>query len=206
VDGGVMDIRYSVEPFPHVILDGFYGAEELAEIGEELRSLSKVAMGPDATLSAKGDDGDLLKKNRGVFLPLIYKDLRASPTFIATRKIFDKELIKVLCGLNLIFRYMPITNWDGTLVQFYANGDKYGSHHDTAVFTLITNVSKEPRAYTGGVLRFAEYDYAVDLQHNQSILFPSMLKHEVTEVVTEVSDMVDGRVTISMFMGMNQQA
>lgn len=207
-----MKVTLKADPFPHVLMSEFYTAEELSDVSEELKLLSKHALGPDKTGSAVdmkeieggfGQEYVYRKKNKGIFLSSFFKVEKESAISKANRKLFDKEFMQTLNNFNFMFGYLLNTNWDSSLVQFYSNGDYYKGHRDIAVFSNIVNCCSDPKEYDGGMLRFVDYDYSVDLRRNESILFPSCLEHEVTPVTVNHNDVMRSRITITTFIGIS---
>lgn len=205
-----MKFTLKIDPFPHVLMSEFYTTEECFDILDELKVLSKHALGPDKTGSAVdvkeieggfGQEHVYKKKNKGIFLGDFFKNERESFIFKANRKLFDKDFMQILKNFNFVFSYLPDTNWDNSLVQFYSNGDYYKSHRDSAIFSNIVNVCSDPKEYYGGMLKFVDYDYSVDLKRNESILFPSCLEHEVTPITVDSNDPMRSRITITTFIG-----
>jgi predicted 2-oxoglutarate/Fe(II)-dependent dioxygenase YbiX len=195
-----MKITSSVEPFPHILFGNFYSTCELKNIRRELSILSEFGKPANQTGSAL-KDGKVLKNNLGIFLPDIYKNLNASSIFKANRKLFAPVLMKEIVEVDFIFNYLPITNEDNILVQFYRGDDYYESHWDKAVYTVIIKVDMPSKKYDGGDLKFTNYNYTVRLKSNEGIMFPSFLNHEVTPVNLKSGNVLDGRITITNFVG-----
>jgi Rps23 Pro-64 3,4-dihydroxylase Tpa1-like proline 4-hydroxylase len=195
-----VNLRYFDAPITYVLIDDYFADSEVAQIWSELHVLSKHLRPGSETESAKFPDGTIKKKNSGIFLPDVYKNLMVSPIFSFNRKIFSREIVEEIVSFDRVFGYLPITNSDNTLVQFYQNGDYYKPHHDTCLYTLIVAFYKTPKLYGGGVLKFD--DYEVDLKHNQAVFFPSYLQHEVTEIQSTSDDLMDNRISISTLIGL----
>lgn len=198
-----MNVICSTSPFPHVLIQNYYSDQELNDVWKELNALSKFAKPPNMTGSATDSTGKSLKENLGIFLSDVYFLPAVSAIFNANRKVFDARLMKELGDNVFLFKYLTNTNWDNTLVQFYLNEHHYKPHNDTALFTLVTNIHSVPKKYTGGVLRFTEYDYTIELKNNESILFPSVLMHEVTPVKSETDNLLESRITVTTLIGIS---
>lgn len=194
-----MNLTYLENPFPHVLIDGYFSEDESAQVWAELDVLSNYLRPGSETLPAVNPDGSIKKQNSGIFLADVYKIQLVSPIFKYNRKIFSKEVIDTIPNFHYVFKYFPVTNSDSTLIQFYKNGDYYKPHHDGCLYTLITLFHKTPKAYSGGILKFG--DYEVNLSHNQAILFPSCTEHEVTEIVSDSENFMDNRISISTLIG-----
>lgn len=194
-----MKLNYVKTPYPHVLIDNYFADGEVAQVWSELQILSRHLKPSSETMSATFPDGTIKKKNSGVFLTDVYKNLMVSPIFSFNRKIFNKAVVEEITGFDRVFGYFPVTNSDNTLVQFYQNGDYYKPHHDTCLYTLVVAFYKTPRAYGGGILKFG--DYEIDLKHNQAVFFPSYVQHEVTEIISNQEDVVNNRISISTLIG-----
>jgi predicted 2-oxoglutarate/Fe(II)-dependent dioxygenase YbiX len=198
-----MNLNYNSSPFPHVLIDNYFSEDEIGHIWYELDVVSYHAVAANKDNSATFLTGNPKKKNLGVFLPDLYKVQTVSSIFRFNRKIFNQDNANKIKSFHPVFGYFPVTTCDSTLIQFYKNGDCYKPHHDTCIYTLIVAFYKTPKLYSGGILKFA--DYEVDLNHNQAILFPSFVEHEVTEIVSNQDNLLDNRISISTFIGIERR-
>ena len=192
-----MHIIAKREPFPHIIINDLFTEEEYALIWKELSFITPKMLSPDKTSAASDFDGNLSKQGKGIFLRDFYLDKSVSDIQKITRKMFCKEIRDACNSLDLYFKQYKKLIHDDVLVQSYYNGDYYNEHDDYAVFTIVTLLHKKPKAYDGGELIFPEYNYNPNLQNNTSIIFPSIILHEVTEVKMQTYNREDGRYTIS---------
>jgi len=190
------------EPFPHVRINSFYTASELDDVRHELKMLSEIAEPPEKTGGAVNEEGGALKKNMGIFLMGVYTTVQVSPIYRASRKLFDCDFMRKVESIDLVFKYFSGTNQDDLLVQFYGDAHHYKSHRDRAIYSFIVKVDMSTKKHKGGNLLFPDFDYSVDLKNNEGILFPSFLVHEVTPVESRSKRLLDGRITITNFMGM----
>lgn len=195
-----MNLIYYATPFPHVVMREFYSPDEYEAVWAELVSLKDKSAGAETTGTAT-KDGVNLKRNTGVFLGQLYQEeYLSSPIIRANRKLFSVSVMQQLCGFDFVFQYLPATTFDETLVQFYQNGDYYKTHKDTAVFSATVVLYRPPRRYAGGVLRFTHFNYLVELEDNDCVLFPSFVPHEVTELRSSTTDPLNNRISITTFM------
>ena len=73
------------------------------------------------------------------------------------------------------------------------------SHHaDHATISAVTTFWKVPKEFTGGELKFPEYEYTPHMDNNTIILFPSFEQHEVSTVIGK------GRFSINQFYFINR--
>lgn len=193
-----MQITLHREPFSYAVADGFFSEEEYNDVWSELRILNKMMKPPNETFAAM-QNGVYKKRGVGVFLHDVFKNFEDTSTFKATRKIFEiyNEAVKQDYMLGGMYRWC---NNSAILAQLYVNGDYYKAHWDTPILTHITVLHTKPKKFSGGGLFFPEFNHHVELDDNQSILFPSFMMHEVKQVITESEDPFHGRFTISNFM------
>lgn len=196
-----MKLNYLAKPFPHFLIEDFYTIEELDGVKNEIVKLSNFLRSAESTGSAVDSNGNLKKQNLGVFIADVYRHGEMSAIFNARKKLFAPDIIENISNKNIIFSYFPFTNSDNTLIQFYKNDDYYMSHWDVCLYSFITVFLLGEKKYTGGKLRFNKYDYELDLQHNQSIFFPSYVEHEVTKLNVESDNLLDSRISITTLIG-----
>ena len=98
------------------------------------------------------------------------------------------------------FRYLWRSNRDETKIHYFENGDHYRPHTDDCVITAITWFYKEPKMFTGGDL-IIEKAVKFPCLNNTTVIFPSILYHEVTAVVMENLSGL-GRYSMSQFLYM----
>lgn len=200
-----MTVRLLTEPFTHILNDSFFNEIEYHDVWQEIKYLSHRMRPPKETGAAQ-ERGISAKKGVGIFLSHFFVDPHDSSIFRATRKIFNTRIYEqaILESEHQFRGFFNKINYDEVLLQMYANGDYYKSHTDENLFTHITQINKTPKQFTGGELYFAEFDYTVNLNNNQSIIFPSYLLHEVKQVKTISENFEDFRFTISNFLSQSK--
>jgi len=207
-----MQTEAILKPFPHIIINDTYSEKELKEIFREIANLKGRLKGPVETGSAT--DANNLPKKRGLGLWLDgdsgeythFQDRALSPILTYNRKIFNDDIRRSIEKLDYFFKaYYFQTRKDCTLLQIYGDGDYYEKHTDGCVFSAITILYKLPKKYEGGELVFQVFDrknkeYKVDLLNNQTIIFPSMITHEVLPVSKKDDKFISNRFTITTFI------
>jgi len=196
-----LEAKAFIDPFPHLIIEGFYNPEELELIWEELAFYTK----PDKLLTAKDFGGVVGKTNsRALFLDKVYKGHRKlSNILTVTRKVYDGNILESFAKLHDCCGLAPLTNNDCTKVRYYHNGEHYEPHVDSSMYFLIfTYFNKEPKKFSGGELYFPKYDYEFSCNNNSLIIFPAWVAHGVREVKIENSNYYDGwgRYSITHFL------
>ena len=200
-----MDVKFLIEPFPHIIIENQFTDDEFISIWRELKFLNTEKLNPpDVTGSAFDRDASgekiLRKNNKGLWLDHVYTDRKYSDILRCNRKIFNSEFTEKAADFHWVFRYLKYCNADTTLLSYYEDGGHYKSHPDICTMTALTHLFKEPKHFTGGELIFTDYDYNIGLVNNRTMLFPSILYHEVSNVKMLDEEEFGGRFTISQFM------
>ena len=187
---------------PIAIIDDFYTKEECDLIWQELCFLNSSQfklVEPENTGTAKNLDGEILKKNKGIFLDSVYYLRNFSNILTLNRKVFSLE--PSLSKQSYFFKYLKESNQDTTLIQYYENSDYYKSHHDNCLITAISWFYQNPKLFSGGDLIFTD-DIKVECKHNRLVIFPSIINHEVQQVTLDQNFLNQnlGRYSITQFI------
>jgi len=196
-----MEISSFKKPFSHIIISDYYTKEEYDLIWNELVYLQPRMRHPQETNAAMRD-GVHLKRGRGIYVDNLFVERNMSEVFNITRKIMStNEILEIADSkLDTYFKLFKHIDTDSTLVQLYTDGDYYHAHNDSSVFTTTSVLHKTPKPYSGGEFYFPDFDYTVDLTDNQTLIFPSILLHQIREVTLNTDDPMDGRFSISQLM------
>jgi len=195
------------KPFPHLIVDNFYGDEELELIWEELKFYTK----PGKLLEAKDFGGVVDKTNhRALQLDVIYDGYRdLSNILTVNRKLFTSGILDVFAKIHESCWIAPMSDYDITKVRYYHNKEYYEGHTDKSFqFLAFSYFYKEPKKFTGGELFFPRHNYELTCENNSIIILPGWVKHGVKEVKIDDSNYYDGwgRYAItSFFTNANQK-
>lgn len=190
-----------------LVIDETFDDVELAKIWEDIDiiQLQKLFEHPNKHNSACDLNTDIptpLKQNRGVFLDPLMADntIRHIPP-IVSKLFWAKGITDILVDINPALSIFANLNHSRTLLSYYSNSDHYKSHTDSAVFTILTWLHREPKAWTGGELILNNWDITIEPKHNRSLIIPSSFSHEVTPVkMIPGSDATTmGRYCISQF-------
>jgi len=188
-----------------VVIDGWYTEEEYNIAFKECNFASQYLMNPSKTGSATDSNGNNLKQNKAIFIGELFKDFNRSVIGQFSYKLYQKECIDTLISIDQIYRYLnSCTNHD-CLVSYYEESDYYKAHIDNSVITMLTWSYEEPKAFHGGnlILRDKDKNIVAEIEciANRSVLFPSFMLHEVTEIAMDPEDLNQnkGRFTISQF-------
>lgn len=199
-----MKLLYNNSCIPYFILNNFLTKQEEKLVFDEIFNFLPKLKTAEKTESAGIIENDKItytKKNKGIFLDSFYNTNRNKSMILNSyQKIFEMKLMKKIASSHWYYDSFLETNSDSTLLQSYGNGDYYKSHRDYSTFTLIGLHYKLPKAYSGGDLCFTDYNHSIELNNNQAILFPSIVRHEVKPVIKNNDDEQGNRFTITKFI------
>lgn len=181
--------QHVCDPCEYLIFDDVCSSEELQNCFLETQLLSVAFKDPKETGSAKTKEGEIKKKNKGVFLHEIYHPNFSiySPNSQVINKIFNVAKSGNYTALSYMQYFKNISGYN-ILLSAYKNGDYYLSHKDSSVLTLIFWFGEE--SITDGDFIFSNFNHTVPFKKNRAIIFPSHYEHQVTEVKTNLSGYV----------------
>ena len=179
--------------FPYLVVDDYYDKEELIKIWHELGYFKDKLVSPKEGGSAYRTDNkgkrEYLKTNT-----CLYIDQAIEHSLIkeCNRKTFDlmndiKDQQKNHSTSTWFFKNLT-TNYDSTLISYYENNAYYKSHFDQALVTVLTWLYVNPKKFKGGDLTFTDYDITIECINNRTIMFPSIIKHEVSSIIMKEED------------------
>jgi len=195
-----MNIITNKTPFEYIVIDDMYSEDELKLIWREIDFLTPKMKTPAQTGSAIDASNNSYKKNaNGLFLDAVYSDRSVSDLLTLNRKLFDEEIINEGKKLHPIFGFMDFCNSDTTLLNHYTNGGYYAPHRDVAVLSSVTFFIDDV-GFTGGQFEFTDYNVQIEQKNNRTVLFPSTVRHSVTQV--QVPHNGKGRYSMAQFLMM----
>lgn len=196
-----MNIKIFSEPFPHIIIHNLLDQNEIKLIWNELIFFVPKMLSPEHTHAAKNERGTPKKRGYGIMIDSFFNNKEDSDILFLMRKTVGIEVRHALENTSdLYLQLFKHINKGATLLQIYKNGDYYESHEDTSVFTAVTLIHNMPKKYQGGELYFDDYDFTPKLENNSTIIFPSVINHEVTEVRMKTNNIEDSRFTITQLL------
>ena len=197
-----IEVTVHTEPFHYIEVRNLWNEQERKEMFDEMLFLENkgIFKPPEETGSAVDDDKKVLKKNSGMFIDEVFYNRDYSDILKHNRKLFkvlENKKVKgswYFDGLNF--------NADTTLVSYYEDACYYKPHKDKVVVTSVSWFFKEPRKFVGGEITFTDYDLTFRVTNDLTILFPSNIKHEVSEISIDDEDKgkQNGRFCMSQFI------
>jgi len=188
-----------VKDLPVAIIDDFYNKEELKSIWEEICFLSPKLRPTHITGPALDADHNQMTSKTGVFLEEIYAQQHFSNILVTNKKLWHDNILDELINSHYFFRFIPQSNFDSTLISRYVQNDYYEAHIDQSCISAITWFCREPKQFSGGELVIE--DLEIETKNNRLVLFPGILGHQVKPVQMTSTDMLDGRFTMTQFIG-----
>ena len=179
--------------FPYLVIDDYYDKEELIKIWYELGYLKDKLVSPKESGSAYNKDSkgkiEYLKTNTCLYIDQVieYSLIKEynRKTFGIMNDIRDQQ--KNHSTSTWFFKNLK-TNFDTTLVSYYENSEYYKAHYDNALVTVLTWLYFNPKKFKGGNLTFTDYDITIECINNRTIMFPSIIRHEVDSIIMREED------------------
>jgi hypothetical protein len=201
-----MKITHLNDPFPHILISDMYEENELNLIWKELNFFIDKLSDPITSGSAVDEGNRPLKSGLGIWLDGIFTSRETSNILSLNRKIFSNYSEIFSKSDHWFFKNIRF-NCDTTLISYYENGDYYKPHFDTAYVSALTWFYNQPKKFEGGDLYFTDFDYKIQVENNLALIFPSNIRHSVSEVKMKFNDLNknNGRVCMSQFMGVSLQ-
>jgi len=176
------------DPFPFLEIENMYSQDELKLIWQELEFLNQLDKfkGPEETGSAKTPEGEVLKKNSGLYLDELYNSRKISNILTVNSNLFSTHILEAFSSLCFLYENIKHTNEDTTLISYYDNCGYYKPHQDNALYSAVTWFFKEPKKFNGGDFYFTDYNLKIEVKNNKTVLFPSIIYHSVDEISMNV--------------------
>ena len=195
-------ITLHTEPFHYLEIRNLWTEEQRSKMFDEMLYLENKALfkPPEETGSATDEDKMVIKRNSGMFIDELYQNRDYSDILKHNRKLFNVLNNKKVKG-SWYFDGLNF-NSDSTLVSYYEDACYYKPHRDMNVVTAVSWFFKEPKKFKGGEITFTDYDLTFEVTNDLTILFPSNIKHEVSEISIddEYKGKQHGRFCMSQFL------
>jgi len=177
---------------PYLVIDNWYTEDELQRVWKEIdlyncmqeEDLEKADDDTNRNV-ARGEDGKAKSNAFRIHIWDYYTQAGAkiSPILKFMYKQRSKEFHDIVKEtMPLHYSNFANTNTDSTFIGYYDKDKYYKPHHDTAQFTCLIWIYKQPKQFFGGNTRIVPIDATVECISNRMLLFPSYLEHEVTKV------------------------
>jgi len=198
-----MDLQYSfIHGSPIAWSDDLFSEQELGKIYKECDTIRKQGLLKEDTHGARRD-GNLLKKNKGLFFEEHFGGNSQPPETVITiaKKIYNEEFVCNMEKLHPYFRLLRQSDGSTNLLSYYDTSDYYKPHMDDSSITVLLWLYKEPKTYTGGDF-IIEHDFELECKRGRILFMPGWLYHEVTPVKmwADYQGQGLGRYSISHFV------
>lgn len=195
-----------IKTFPKygiVVIENTYDDNELKKLWQDIDRIEKenLMLPPKKTGTAKDYfTGKPLKNNKGTYLNKHFENGIIEHIVPLSEKFFEGTIQDAVKTLSYIHNLYELINSQENLISYYEEEDNYESHVDSAVFTVLTWLYREPKAWEGGILSFPDLDVEIEPKNNRSLIFPSCYLHKVSPVkMLENPQPGYGRFTLSHF-------
>ena len=188
-----------------VVIDNWYNPLEYQHAFEECKFISNYSYSPEDSGTALDDSGIILKQNSARFISSFFSNFFDSHIAQYSQKLYHESLVHELLKIDPLYEYLGMINAGDSLVSYYEDSDYYKAHRDVAIITQLTWLYEEPKAFKGGNLILKDINNnivkEIECIPNRSIIFPSYMLHEVTNISMEKDNIgkKKGRFTISTF-------
>ena len=191
-----MDVKALQQgPLFYAVIDNMYSPEELKSAQSEIDFLFRFKKAASETMTARRDDGTLLKTGSGIFIDDFYATRDNSILLTLNRRIFSNEVVQELKKQNCSYHHMHRVNYDLTLINYYGHEEKYDAHTDKSVFTALTFFKIGD--FSGGELCFTENDISINPVPGRVVIFPGCVFHQAKPITADADSY---RVTMAQFL------
>lgn len=204
-----MEFSYIGDGIDAIIIDNFYSEDQLKEIHDELKFLTKPSIMVDDKdkLEAAVDlEGNFITTKSGVWIDQVFQDWKHSALIKYPMENFSKkETTDKILSYNSLFSLFYYCNVRNHLLSYYENAGYYSKHTDASVFTVLNYFHKNPKQFTGGDITLyskGEVKKAtIECRENRVVIIPSCITHEVSNIeMTSKKLSGDGRYCCSIFL------
>ena len=202
------DVEYYNEEFPYIIINNVFNTEEqIRLVWEELDFLCYNWKDLSYMNQQSAGKWDRNVTNRTeMFLEAVYCSPVFSNIVVAYNQIFGQEIEnyrKLFNNHDSWFFKNALILSKNNLVNYYEDRNYYKPHKDYGCLTCLHWMFKEPKKFEGGDFIFTDFNKKIEIKNNKMIIFPSMIRHEVTPIKMKEEDMNKklGRWCITTFLG-----
>ena len=196
-------MNVQANPNGYAIIDQTFSPTELATIWASIDHIQGRGLfqNPNQTGSAIDPrTGQMIKRNRSVFLD----DLEPADRTPDIRPLIasvwtQRDLVISLTNVHPCFSLLNNINYSTSLLSYYESGERYPTHRDRSVFTILTWLYKEPKSWRGGEFKLNQYGLTMSVENNQSIIFPGSYLHEATATQMTTHEPGQGRYCLAQF-------
>tara|TARA_Y100000593_G_C4202980_1_gene282837 strand:- start:162 stop:803 length:642 start_codon:yes stop_codon:yes gene_type:complete len=207
-----MKIKVYNKKMPYFVIDDYYTEQELKSVWSEIDFYTNSQ---DKDKILRAEKTDYAARKKGISQAKSYRwypedfltnyGIEMSPLFRLSNKLSSEELHSNVKDLYPWYNMFANTNVSDVMLSYYEEGDYYKPHIDIGMWTQLIWVTKKSKKWKGGdFCLYTEQDKKkkISWKNNRSIIFPSMLKHEVEPIVWKDVEhkFGDGRYTISYFL------
>ena len=185
-------ITLHTEPFHYLEIRNLWTEEQRSKMFDEMLYLENdnAFLQPEETGSAldEAKPNIVLKRNSSVYMERVYNDKDRSCSAILKHKDRTFSILQTNGMEKSWFFFQRMLNVDSTLISYYEDADYYKPHFDNAITTSLSWFFKEPKKFNGGEITFTDYGITYEVTNDLTLIFPSNIRHEVSEVSINEED------------------
>tara|TARA_B100000959_G_C14780437_1_gene541297 strand:- start:164 stop:742 length:579 start_codon:yes stop_codon:yes gene_type:complete len=165
-----------------LVIEDFFDEEQITSIKKEIAYLEcdNKLLDPTFTGTAKENNNKPRKNNMGLFLDSVYADRNFSAILKHTSDIFNEDITSKYESMDIMNRYLRMSDSDNTLLSQYKPDGFYKPHADTSTITAVFWLKEGD--IQGGDLFFHDFNIRIPFKENRVVIFPSIFIHSVNLV------------------------
>ena len=207
-----MNITYSNDEFPYILIDDLYDESELEEIWEELdylchpRRMERSSVKNGGAYVVVDGVAQLLSHSWTMVVDDLFRQDRNRSSILSLNRKLLQDIKLFQDHPHWAVNDVSSFQMDSTYLSYYENNDEYKVHRDYSRLTCLTWFHKEPKKYTGGNLNFPLWDIEIESKNNRVICFPGSIPHQVTKLSMKEEDCDKklGRFAMTQFLNLTK--
>ena len=165
-----------------LVIEDFFDEKQLLSIKREIAYLEcdEKLLNPNFTGSAIENNDKPRKNNMGLWLDSVYADRNFSAILKYTSELFNEDVTSKYESMDIMNRYLRMSDTDNTLLSQYKPDGFYKPHSDTSTITALFWFKEGD--VQGGDLFLHDFDIRIPFKENRVVVFPSIFIHSVNLV------------------------
>ena len=165
-----------------LVIEDFFDEKQITSIKKEIAYLEcdNKLLDPTFTGTAKEKNNKPRKNNMGVWIDSVYADRNFSAILKYTSDLFNEDITNKYESMDIMNRYLRMSDTDNTLLSQYKPDGFYKPHSDTSTLTAVFWFKEGD--IQGGDLFFHDFDFHIPFKENRVVVFPSIFIHSVNLV------------------------
>ena len=165
-----------------LVIDDFFDEKQLTSIKKEIAYLEcdDKLLKPNSTGTASENNNKPKKNNMGLWIDGVYADRDLSAILKYTSDLFNEDIASKYESMDIMNRYLRMSDSDNTLLSQYKPDGFYKPHSDSSTLTALFWLKEGD--VSGGDLLLHDFDICIPFKENRVVVFPSIFIHSVNLV------------------------